>query len=114
MDYSFRFVNDKLNKELMKRLAKEGVKHHIDKEGVIHYSSDDEDVVGNEILPSMRDRMFSRWQIISCPSEWADRYRRYMVQNSISFVEELLDNKMCFLISRDHRPQSWRLDESED
>ena len=58
MNYSFRFIDDKLNKELMTRLAKEGVKHRIDREGVIYYSSDDEDLVGNEILPSMRDRLF--------------------------------------------------------
>jgi hypothetical protein len=114
MDYSFKFVDDKLNHELITRLARAKVDHRIDQEGNIHYSPGDEEVVGNEILPSMRDKLFRRWQIISCPPDWADRYRRYMIRHHVPFFEELIDKKRCFLVSRKYRPHSWRLEDSED
>jgi hypothetical protein len=114
LTYSLKFVDDKLNHELISLLAKAGVKHRIGKEGIIHYSPDDEEVVGNKILPGIRNKLFSSWQIISCPQDWAERYRRYMIRHDVSFVEELIDNQMCFLVSRRHRPHSWQLEESED
>src|SRR6266478_354633 len=92
--YSFRFVDNKLNDKLISLIAKSGIKHRIDKEGIIHYSPDDEEVIGNEILPAVRNKLFSSWQIISCPRDWAERYKRYMIRRDVSFVEELIANQL--------------------
>src|SRR5712691_2572502 len=98
LSYSFRFVDNQLNHELISLIANSGLKHRIDKKGIILYSPDDEEVIGNEILPAVRNKLFASWQIISCPQDWAERYKRYMIRRDVSFVEELIDNQLCFLI----------------
>lgn len=113
LTFSFRFLDDELNHKLVALLKKSHVKHKIDKDGVIYYSPEDEDAVGNDLIPSIRDRAFSPWQIISCPKNWADRYKLHMTRHGVPFVEELIDNQLCFLISRHHRPHSWQMDEEE-
>ncbi|HVS35551.1 MAG TPA: hypothetical protein VMS17_08215 [Gemmataceae bacterium] len=108
---SFKFVDDALNQKLIALLKRERLKHRIDPKGAIHYSADDEEVVENDLICSIRDQVFSTWQIISCPSQWAGRYKQYMVQHGVPFVEELIDGQLCFLVPRRYRPHSWKLDD---
>lgn len=107
--YSFKFVDTKLNDSLVSLLKRHDIKHRVGKNGAIHYSPDDEEIVENELIRQVRDRIFSPWQIISCPSDWAERYKVYMIKRSVPFVEELIDNQLCFLIPRSYHPHAWRI-----
>ena len=110
---SFKFVDDSLNQKLIALLKKERFRRVvIDTDGVLHYSTEDEEVVENDLIRSIRDHVFSSWQIISCPRQWAERYKRYMTRHGVPFVEELIDSQLCFLIPRRYRPHSWKLGDS--
>src|SRR5436190_17369824 len=110
--YSFRFLDERLNRLLIVLLEKQGIRHSVSKDGVILYSPGDAEIVENELIKSIRDQVFSPWQIISCPKNWTRRYRRYMTIHEVPFVEELIDNQLCFLIPRTYRPHSWKLGET--
>jgi len=109
MDSSFRFLDDQRNHRLMNSVRKADIKHCIDADGVLHFSSRDDELVENELIKSLRDERFPSWQILSCPSDWTERYREYMMRHAIPFEEELIDGQTSFLISRKHRPLQWRL-----
>jgi hypothetical protein len=83
--------------------------HVVDREGVVHYFPDDAETVENELLRTVRDSVFPSWQIISCPEDWANRYKVYMRQHAIPFEEEVIDHQLCFLIPRKYRPHTWKL-----
>ena len=107
--YSFRFVDDDLNLRLITLLKRSGIRHVVGKNGVVRYSPQSEDVVENELICSIRDALFPSWQVLSCPGQWAERYKSYMTRHRVPFVEELIDNQLCFLIPRRYRPHSWKL-----
>ncbi len=107
--YSFRFADEELNRRLIGLLQKHDVKHSVGKDRAIHYSSMDTELVENELIASVRDEVFFPWQIISCPKDWTQRYKNYMRKHGIPYVEELIDNQLCFLIPRTFRPHSWKL-----
>ncbi len=106
---SFRLVDDSLNRQLIGLLKRNGVQHAVGKNGVIRYSPANVELVENDLIASIRDSVFPSWQIISCPKDWAERYKTYMIHHEIPFVEELIDRQLCFLIPRAYRPHSWRL-----
>jgi hypothetical protein len=110
---SFRFNDDTVNDRFIASMKKAKVKHQVDDRGVVHYSAADEELVENEVIKSIRDRQFRTWQVLTCPKDWIKRYRTYMTEHHISFVEELSDNQVWFLIARRHRPHSWKLKEVE-
>lgn len=107
---SFRFVDEKLNRCLIRLLKKKGITHKVDEDGLIHYSADDEEFVENELIGSVRDEVFPSWKVLSCPKDWTERYKRYMVRHNIMFQEELANHEQCFLIPSTHRPHSWKLE----
>lgn len=107
--YSFRFAEGKYNAALLALLKKHRVNHAVEKDGTIRYSQADEELVENELLRQVRDRIFSHWQVITCPADWTNRYKNYMVKHDVPFVEELIDNELCFLIPRKFRPHLWSL-----
>lgn len=110
---SFRFADDELNGKLLALLKGARVKHVVvDKNGVMHYSAADEVFVENDLIRSIRDQAFPSWQIISCPKDWTERYKHYMTQHDVPFVEEWIDDQLCFLIPRRYRPHAWKLDDS--
>ena len=109
---TFKFMDENLNRRLLALVKKAQVEHTIDVEGVLHYSAKDEDTIGNELIPSIRDDVFSSWQILSCPPDATERYRHYMRRHDVPFAEELIDNQVCFLLARKYRPHSWKLQES--
>jgi hypothetical protein len=106
---SFRFAEDELNRRLIALLKKNNVRHSVDEKGVIHYSPEDEESVGNYLIGSVRKDVFPSWQVLSCPAEWAERYKRYMKRREIPFKEELTDGQLCFLLPRRYRPHAWKL-----
>ena len=110
--YSFKFMDDNLNQRLLSLLKKAKIKHDVDHKGVIHYSRADEETVGNELLYSIRTKVFPGWQLLSCPPAWTERYKRYMIQHGVSFREELFNDQLGFLLPRKHRPHSWHLEEA--
>jgi hypothetical protein len=48
--------------------------------------------------------------VLSCPTEWAETYKRYMIHHDIPLKEELADGKSCFLLPPRYRPRAWKLD----
>ncbi len=109
--YSFKFVDETLNRRLLALLNRAGVKHTVDKGGAVHYSPDDEGVVENDLISSIRDQVFSSWQVLTCPVDWIQRYREYMTKHGVPFREELSNNQLWFLIPRKYRPHSWKLED---
>lgn len=107
---SFRFSDDVYNRRLIDLLKKRQIRHSVDKQGIIHYAPEDEECVENDLIASIRTRIFSSWQVLSCPQEWLERYRFYMTQHGISFEEEWDDGQVCFLLPQKYRPHRWKLE----
>src|SRR5882672_4958321 len=108
---SFRFADDDLNRRLLALLKQKAIRHSVDANGVIHYSPDDEESVENDLIGSIRNRVFSSWQVLSCPTDWSNRYKQYMAQNAIPFKEELIDGQLRFLLPQKYRPHRWKLND---
>jgi hypothetical protein len=106
---SFRFAEDDLNRRLIARLRKNRIRHSVEENGVIHYSREDEEAVENDLICSIRNRVFPSWQVLSCPKEWTQQYRQYMTHHDIPFTEELVDGQLWFLLPRKYRPHRWKL-----
>jgi hypothetical protein len=112
MDFvrTFRFRDDSLNRRLIGLLKKNEIRHAVDATGVIHYAIADEESVENDLIGAIRARVFPSWQVLSCPEDWADRYRDYMRQNAIPFTEEEDDGQSFFLLPRKYRPHLWKME----
>ncbi|MCI0738459.1 MAG: hypothetical protein L0Y72_05400 [Gemmataceae bacterium] len=106
---SFRFLNNDLNKELIGLLKKSKVKHSVDAHDIIHYSANEDDVVENDFICAVRDRVFSSWQVLTCPRDWIAVYKDYMSRHSIPFSEEISNGELWFLIPGDCQPHLWDL-----
>lgn len=105
----FRFLDDRLNKMLIARLSESGIRHSVQKDGTIKYSAEHDSVVENEFISSVRNEAFPSWQVLTCPPEWICSYKRYMLDGSIPYFEELSNGELWFLIPRKFRPQTWKL-----
>ena len=109
--HSFKFVDEKLNRKLIGLLERKARgKFRVGAGGFIYYSSNDEDLIGNQLICEIRSALFKRWQIIMCPKDWAAKYKCYMTEHEIPFNEEIRDDNLRFLVSRSRRPHSWKLD----
>ncbi|HQU42414.1 MAG TPA: hypothetical protein PK867_06355 [Pirellulales bacterium] len=111
--YSFKFVDDELNRQLLALLKESNLRHSVAPDGTIRYLSKDEEVVGTELISAVRDRQFPSWQILSCPNDWLERYRAYMKEHQVPFTEEVMDGELCFLLPSRYRPHSWRLENGD-
>ena len=107
---SFKFLDESLNQQLITRLKKAEIQHDVDGDGVVYYSPDDEEVVENGFICSIRDKVFPAWQVLTCPRDWIVRYKQYMSQYEIPFREELSNGELWFLLPRKYRPDRWKLD----
>ena len=108
---SFKFVDDELNRKLIRLLTKARAKFRLDRDGVVHYSPNDEDLIGNGVICAVRDQFFRTWQIVTCPPEWIGSYKDYMEEHDVPFTEELSDGERWFLVPGNYRPHSWKLKE---
>lgn len=107
--YSFQFQSKQSNQELARLLQNAGIPYSVENDGSIRYEAKYESVVGNELIRKIRDRIIHPWQILSCTSDWVERYRDYMKQHKIPFSEERIDHQICFLVPLDVRPHAWHL-----
>jgi hypothetical protein len=108
--YSFRFVDDELNQKLIDRATSSGIPHEIGPDGTLRFSAENDEVIEERVIRPVREEVFPRWQMLSCPPEWAGRYRQYMRHNRLPFQEERIDNEISFLIPRDLDPHRWNLE----
>jgi hypothetical protein len=106
---SFKFLDDELNQQLIHLLKKGKIKHDVGKDGLIHYSPDDEEVVEDDLICSIRDKVFPSWKVLTCPRDWVARYKEYMSQHRIPFREELSNGDVWFLLPRKYQPLRWKL-----
>lgn len=112
-NHSFKFVDNDLNRELVGLLKAAGIDHTVDQDGVVHYAADDREVIENDLICSIRAKVFPSWQILTFPPDWTARYRDYISRHDIPLREELSDGELWFLIPRKHRPHSWKLEGSK-
>jgi len=84
---AFKFLDDDLNQRLLALLRKDKIKHEVGNDGIIRYSPDEEDVIENNFIFSIRDQVFPSWQVLTCPRDWAERYKEYMSRHRIPFHE---------------------------
>jgi hypothetical protein len=110
--HSFKFLDNDLNQKLVGLFKKSKIDHSIDKDGAVHYSLNDEEIVENDLIRSIRDKVFPSWQVLTCPNGWTTRYKEYMSRHDIPFRIELSNGELWFLIPRKYRPHSWKLDGS--
>jgi hypothetical protein len=107
--HSFKFLDNKLNQQLIGLLKKSKIGHSVDKIGVIHYSVNDQEAV-DDLICSVRNKVFEPWQILTFPNDWTKRYLEYMDRRGIPFREELSDGELWLLLPRNYRPHSWKLE----
>jgi hypothetical protein len=108
--HSFRFADHELNQELVRAFKKAKLGYTVGRNGLVHFPTSDLDLVENELICSIRDSVFPSWQVVTCPSDWVERYQDYMKRNKIPFKVELSDGETWFLIPRNYRPHAWKLD----
>lgn|SRR5487761_2014796 len=109
---TFRFLDDGLNQQLIALLQKADINHCVGKDGVVHYSPADGEVVENDFICTIRDKVFPSWQILTCPRDWIPRYKKYMKSHELPFHEELSNGELWFLLPGKYRPHRWKLDDS--
>jgi len=103
-------VDDVLNRKLLALLSSKAKgKFTVDASRVVHYSHNDEDLIGNDIICAVRAAAFPSWQLVMFPADWAGSYTDYMVKHDIPFREEVRDGQLRLLIPRRFRPHSWKL-----
>ena len=108
--HSFKFLDDDLNRDLLTLLKKAKIAHSVDEDGLVHYFEGDTQDVENDLICSLRDKVFPSWALQTCPSEWIESYKDYMRRHDVPFKEELSDGELWFLIPRRFRPHTWKLD----
>jgi len=110
--FTFRFNDEALNRKLVGLLMKHRIAYSVDGSGTIRYSAESEEVVENQLISKVRDGVFPSWQIVTCPKDWVQRYKDYMIQHGVPFREEMTDNELWFLIPRRYRPHKWVFEDS--
>ncbi|HEY1067534.1 MAG TPA: hypothetical protein VGE52_15535 [Pirellulales bacterium] len=111
-EHSIRFLNERMNQQFLRLLIGAGVPFRVDAERTVYFSADDDDVIENELAAKVRRTKFPRWQLLSCPHDWTERYENYMTRRDIPFVRELLDGELYFLLPNAYRPHTWKLEEA--
>jgi hypothetical protein len=115
-DRNFRFIDQRLQQEVLTRIARTGVAHEIGEDGMLHYASVDAEVVENDLICSIRDTVFPAWSIFTVegcglapdPLE-TGKYRDYMRTHHIPFVEEVHDTERWFLIPDPYDSFAWNV-----
>jgi hypothetical protein len=97
-----------------------GVPYAIEAGGTLLYASADENVIENELICSIRDRVFPEWKVFTLEGDEMSRpqttarYRAYMKQHGIPFVEEVVDGFIWFLIPQDQDSFEWGVPDSDE
>jgi hypothetical protein len=106
----FQVSRQRSQSRIDRSAKKAEIDHFIDKDGIVSYSADEEEIVENDLIGSIRNRIFPSWQVLTCPSDWTGSYKDYMNRHGIPFREELSNGELWFLIPRQYRPHAWKLD----
>src|SRR5262249_29902174 len=114
MHLSFQFVDMTQQRKLVALLKRAKIKFRLGRKGEVLYSKADVEIVENDLICRVRDEAFPAWQLVFCPADWIEAYRGYMTRNDVPFKEELMDSELCFLIPRQYRPHSWKLEKQTD
>lgn len=112
LDRSFRFADENLNRLLLVRMKQARIDHRVEKE-TVYYSAEDEEKF-EDVLTPIRSEGLGPWQVLSCPPDMVDRYRRAMEQREVPYEEEINNGNVEFLIPLARRPHSWKFDAQED
>jgi hypothetical protein len=108
MTNSFRFMNDSLNRRLLKLLKSHGIKFIVDRQGSIHYSSSVETAF-SKLVSRVRNSAFPEWQLLTFPTSWKIQYTNYMAEHSIPYFREIANGRVWYLLAKRYRPHRWKL-----
>ncbi len=114
-DSTFRFVDESLQRELLGLAEVSGAPHTVDADGTLRYSSADEQDVWDDLICSVRDRLFPEWRIFTLEGddvlrpEETEPYRRYMLDHNIPHYEERHNGFTWFLIPDDQDSHEWEV-----
>jgi hypothetical protein len=92
-DRSFRFVDDALPADLLARVGASSARHAVDDDRTLRYASVDVELLGNELICAVRTVVFPEWGVFTLEGDETHRpritarYRAYMVEHRIPFVE---------------------------
>ncbi len=104
---TFRFKKPELNEILRRAIQENGMHFTVTETGDVAYLLQDEYRFENYILNPIRSNVFSRWQILSCPRDYFERYLVYMRKRYINFEIEYQDGEPEFLIPGNYNPHRW-------
>jgi len=110
VENSFKFLDVQLNRDLARLMNKAKIAYSIDESGFINYSENDVLIVENELICSIRNKVFKRWSILICPIDLLQAHKDYMDSHHIPFKEELANGELWFLLPAKYRPLKWKLD----
>jgi hypothetical protein len=120
LDRSFRFVDGGLQADLLALVRESGAPHAVDDNGTLRYASGDEDLIGNELICSIRRRVFPEWGIFTLEGDETHRprttarYRAYMVEHRIPFTEEVADGFVWFLLPEGYDSFEWDIPDGDE
>jgi hypothetical protein len=109
MDDKFCFLRDDLQQKLVALVAAMGLQYRIE-DGFLCTSEKDQLVV-EDIRSAVRTSVFDEWHLwrggAGKDPALYQRYRAYMTEHSIQFVEENDNGSRWFLLSRQDDPYGW-------
>lgn len=119
-DRSFRFVDARLQGDLLALVRASAAPHAVEADGTLRYAAADEELVENELICSVRNQVFPDWKVFTLEGDETPRprttarYRAHMAEHGIPFVEELADEFAWFLIPDEHDSFAWDVQDERD
>jgi hypothetical protein len=114
-DRSFRFEDGDLQGCLLALVRGSGVPHAVDADGTLRYASADVDVIENDLICAIRNRVFPGWSVFTLEGDATPhprataQYREYMTRHAIPFVEEVADGFIWFLLPNGQDSHAWAI-----
>jgi hypothetical protein len=119
-DRNFRFLESRLQGELIGLVSGSGVAHAIDCDETLRYAAADAELVENELICSIRNQVFPKWHIFTLEGDEmrrpdvTARYRTYMAKHNIPFFEELHNGFHWFLAPEEYDSFDWKIAEDDN
>jgi hypothetical protein len=110
---SFRFADDKLQKELVVSIGELRRPFRLGKDATVYYPRKAEADFENELICPIRDKVFRNWQLLFCPQSAVNAYRTYMRRRGIPYQEEITNDEVAFLLPKTVRPHAWKVSSPE-
>ena len=103
------FADVDLQQRLIKRLRARRIPFSISVNGAVRYFPSAEPSV-DACISEIRRSIFRKWQVLTAPREWLQRYPDYMVAHGIPYRREVANGQTWYLLPRANRPHAWKLD----